>query len=150
MSAVPGIAIGFLILLSGCGRSPSDQELVQRFEENRAAYDRLRNLLVDDTSVSDVGQPGVQMADSPIHVAPPTPPVSKEKYQEYMDLLKSTGGIRASRSEGLHAAICIGVYAEGWAGDTRHKNICWREGRLAKDSRFKDKLIERNWYLEKN
>jgi hypothetical protein len=128
----------------------SDEELVRRFEENRVAYDRLRDLLVNDVSLRDVGNSGVQMEDSPIHVGPPTPLISTAKYQEYMDLLKSTGGTRASRSEGLHPAICIGVAAEGWAGDTRHKNICWREGPLAKDSHFTDKLIERNWYLEKD
>ena len=128
----------------------NDDELVRRFEENRAAYDRLRDLLVDDVSVRDVGKSGVQMEDSPIHVAPPTPLISTARYQEYMDLLKSTGGTRASRSQGLHPAICVGVTAEGWAGDTRHKNICWREGSLAKDSHFTDTLIESNWYLEKD
>jgi len=150
VSAVIGIAVGVLILLCGCGRSPSDQELVRQFEENRAAYDRLRELLVGDTDLRDVGPSGVQMVDSPIHVVPPTPLVSSAKYQEYMGLLKSAGGTRASRSEGLHPGICIGVYAEGWAGDTRHKNVCWRESPLAKDGRFSDKLIERNWYLEED
>jgi hypothetical protein len=128
----------------------SDEDLVRQFEENRAAYDRLRDLLVDDVSLRNVGRSGVQMEDSPIYVAPPTALISIAKYQEYMDLLKSTGGTRASRSVGLHPAICIGVAAEGWAGDTRHKNICWRDEPLAKDSRFTDKLIERSWYLEKD
>jgi hypothetical protein len=128
----------------------SDGELVRQFEENRGAYDRLRDLLVDDVSLRDVGKSGVQMEDSPIHVAPPTPLISTAKYQEYMDLLKSTGGARASRSEGQHPTICIGVAAEGWASDTRHKNICWREGPLSKDSPFTDTLIERSWYLEKD
>jgi hypothetical protein len=128
----------------------SDEELVRHFEENRAAYDRLRDLLVDDLSVREVAKSGVRMEDSPIHVAPPTPLISTAKYQEYMDVLKSTGGTRASRSEGQHPTICIGLVAEGWASDTRHKNICWREGPLAKDSPFTDTLIERNWYLEKD
>jgi hypothetical protein len=149
-SAVPRVVAGLLILLCGCGGAPSDQELVRRFESNRAAYDRLRDLLVSDFNLRDVGPSGVQMADSPLHVLPPTALVSSRRYQEYMDLLKSTGGNRASRSEGLHPAICIGVAAEGWAGDARHKNICWREVPSAKDSHFTDKLIERNWYLEKD
>jgi hypothetical protein len=150
VSWVPGIVGGFLLLLCSCGRSPSDEELVRQFQEHRAAYDRLRDLLIDDANLRDVGTSGVQMADSPIHVAPPMPPISTAKYQEYMDLLKSTGGTRASRSEGLHPAICIGVAAEGWAGEARHRNICWREVPLVKGSHFTDKLIERNWYLEKD
>jgi hypothetical protein len=148
VSAIAGIAVGFQILLCGCGRSPSDQELVRRFGDHRAAYDRLRDLLVGDANLRDVGSSGVQMADSPIYVVPPTPMVSGTKYQEYIDLLKSAGATRTSRSEGPHPDICIGVYAAGWAGDTRHKNICWRESPLAKNSRFTEKLIERNWYLE--
>jgi hypothetical protein len=149
-SAVIGIAVGFPIILCGCGRSPSDQELVRQFEEHKAAYDRLRDLLVADANLRNVAPSGVQMADSPIYVMPPTPRVSSAKYQEYMGLLKSVGATRASRSEGPHPGICIGVSAGGWAGDTRHKNVCWRESPLAKNGRFSDKLIERYWYLEEN
>jgi hypothetical protein len=86
-----GIAVGFLLLLCGCGRTPSDQELVRRFEDHRAAYDRLRDLLVGDANLRDVGTSGVQMTNSTVHVVPPTPLASGTKYQEYMDLLKSAG-----------------------------------------------------------
>ena len=149
-SAVSAIAAGLLLLLSACGRSPSDQELVQRFEENRAVYERLRDLLLGDTNLKGVTPFGVQMADSPIYVTPPTPLISSAKFQDYMDLLKAAGGTRAGRSDGLHPVICIGVYVGGWYGDTRHKNICWRETPLAKGGPFTDKLIERNWYLEED
>jgi hypothetical protein len=150
VSAVPAIAAALLILLSGCGRSPSDQELVLRFKENRAVYERLRDLLLGDTNLKGVAPFGVQMADSPIYVTPPTPLISSTKYQDYLDLLKSVGGTRAGRSEGPHSVICIGVYVAGWYGNTSHKNICWRETPLAKGGRFADKLIERNWYLEQD
>lgn len=150
VSKIPAIAAGLLILLSGCSKPPSDEQLVRRFEDHRAVYERLRDLLLADTNLKGVAPFGVQMADSPIYVTPPTPLVSSAKFQEYMSLLKSAGGTRASRSEGLHPVICIGVYAGGWAGDIRHKNICWRETPLTKGGRFTDKLIERDWYLEED
>jgi hypothetical protein len=147
---VIGIAVGFPILLCGCAKPPSNQQLIRHFEENRAAFDRLREIAAGDINVRDVAPFGVQMVDSPIHVTPPTPLFSTAKYQEYMHLLKAAGGTRISRSEGQRPAICINVYAEGWAGDARHKDICWRESPLAKGSRFADSLIERNWYLEED
>jgi hypothetical protein len=147
--AVPGLAVSALLIFSACSGSPNDGDLIRRFEANKATYERLRDMLIADTNLKEVGPSGVEMADSPVFVTPPTPIIAGAHYQEYMDLLKLAGGIRASRSGGLHPSICIGVWANGLAADTKHKNICWLDDQSG-DGRFNRKAIESNWFLEQD
>lgn len=122
---VVGLGVGALGLLSWYAKTPSDSKFIQRYIANKGAYQRLRDLLADEPSIRDVMTSGVQMSDSSIIVVPPTPQISSAKFKEYLDLLHATGGIRVGRSGGSNPNICIAVWADGWAGDARHKNICW-------------------------
>jgi hypothetical protein len=146
---VVGLGVGTVALLS-CAKPPTDDKFIQRFITNKAAYQRLRDLLADDPSIRDVKDSGVQMSDSPIFVVPPTPQISSEKFKGYLDLLHATGGIRVGRSEGPHPNICIQVWGDGWAGSARHKIICWIDDPSANRGHFARKLIEDHWYLEQD
>ena len=90
------------------------------------------------------------MTDSPIFVVPPTPKISTARFKEYLDLLHATGGLRVGRSEGPNPDICIAVWADGWAGDARHKSVCWIADPLLSHDYFSRKLIEDRWYLEQD
>jgi hypothetical protein len=144
---VVGIGVGTLSALSSCDASASDDDVIRRFKANKATYQRLRDLLVDDASLREVGNSGVKMADSPVFVVPPTAQISTAKFDEYINLLSSAGGSRASRSEGSRPNICIGAWSVGWAGDSKHKNVCWFADASADHGRFTVKPIESNWYL---
>jgi hypothetical protein len=147
---VVGPGVGAIALLSWYAKPPTDDKFIQRFITNKGAYQRLRDLLADDPSIRDVMDSGVQMSDSPIFVVPPTAQISSAKFKEYLDLLHATGGIRVGRSEGSNPNICIAVWADGRAGDARHKNICWIDDPLPSQGHFSRKLIEGHWYLEQD
>jgi hypothetical protein len=148
--AVPLVFIGALTIPFACSRPPKDDDLIRRFEANRAAFERVRDLLISEADLRDVGPAGMRMANSLLWVLPPSSSVSTARYGEYMHLLKLIGSTRASRSEGLHPDICIGVWAAGFAGDTKHKNICWVNGPRDSHGRFTSKVIESKWYLEED
>jgi len=147
MNRISAFAISLLLGSAGCESAPSDKALLGRFEANKTSYERLRDLLAGDAALAEVGPDGVRTPDSTIVVPPPTTSVSKQQYQQYMDLLRSAGATRASRSRGANPEICVGVWSSGWAGDVRHKNICWRDSPPAAGGRFIYKSIESNWYL---
>ena len=56
---------------------------------------------------------------------PPTKDFSVARFQEYLAALKEAGGRVASRNE--TGDTDVGVWAAGFAGNTRHVNICFRE-----------------------
>jgi hypothetical protein len=147
---VVGLGAGGVALLSCFAKPPSDDAFTQRFRANKSSYQRLRDMLAIDPSIRDIMNSGVQMSGSPIFVVPPTPMVSSAQFKEYLDLLHETGGIRASRSEGSNPNICIAVWADGWAGDTRHKNICWIADPSSSHGHLRRKLIEDHWYFEQD
>jgi hypothetical protein len=132
-----------LSLLAACGTSATDAALIQHFQENKAAYEALKNLLLTDVAVVAVGQSGVQADDSPTPVTPPTPAMPAERYRQYMDLLQKAGGNRVSRSSGSELAVCIGVQAD----HNRHENVCWHEHSPGR-SAFTITAIDSGWYLE--
>jgi len=147
---VLGLGVGALVLLSWHAKPPSDDKFIQRFMASKSAYQRLRDMLAGEPGIRDVMDSGVQMSDSAIFVVPPTSQVSSTKFKEYLDLLHATGGIRVGRSEGSNPNICFAVWADGWAGDARHKNICWIGDPFTSQGHFRRKLIEDHWYLEQD
>lgn len=150
--ALIAVVLGFgaIALLSWFPRPSSDDKFIQRFTTNKGAYLRLRDALTSEPSIRGVMDSGVQMSDSPTFIVPPTPQISSVKFKEYLDLLHATGGIRVGRSEGSNPNICIVVWADGWAGDARHKNICWIGDSSLAQGHFSRKLIEDHWYFEQD
>jgi hypothetical protein len=49
----------------------------------------------------------------------------KDRYTQYLALLKQAGGMLSSRTEGEHADPSILVWGWGWGGHTKHIAICW-------------------------
>ena len=150
MNRITALAFCSLLTSSACSSAPSDASLIERFAANKATYEHLRDLLSGDATLAEVGPSGIRSIDSPIWTSPPTSSVSSQQYRLYMDLLRLAGDNRASRSNGPHPEICFGVWATGWASDTKHKNICWRSESSAAGGRFTSKHIESGWYLDKD
>jgi hypothetical protein len=127
----PTIAILiFVLVLGGCvywftPRPPSEAKLIQNFNEHRADFENLRDMLQADTNLTRVASWGVETRN-PVFLGIPTGenfPV--ERYNQYLALLKNVGGFVASRDEGEHPDPSIVVWGWGWAGDTKHIGICW-------------------------
>jgi hypothetical protein len=92
---------------------------------------------------------------------PPERDFPLNRYNEYLVLLKEAGGVGAFRARGdPPESMGVLVYASGWAGDTRHVNICWLErdpvNSIASLDDFYQtpkprspvyKHIEGNWYI---
>jgi hypothetical protein len=133
-----------------CRSRQTDDQLILQFMTDEAAYRRLRDMLAADTNIREIRDSGVQMVDSPTFEIPPLPLLSAGKFNEYRELLRATGGIRAGRSEGPHPNICVQLQGGGWAGDAKHKDICWIEDASGRTDRFTRKLIEDHWYLEQD
>jgi hypothetical protein len=71
-------------------------------------------------------QTGGVETSQPFFLGYPSPDVFPvERYKQYLALLKQTGGMLASRSDGEPSEPNIVLWAWGWAGDTKHIGICW-------------------------
>ena len=154
-------------LLREFNAPPSDEVLTKNFQDRRLAYERLRDLLLADGTVLDVADWGVRTAGSPLAFKPPVAALSMERYHQYLALLKETGGERVGRSESGLAEACVAVWANGFAGDTRHESVCWLPqppldlvatlAEIEKQSASAGgkrtvvfKHMESNWYLERD
>src|SRR5438034_10686211 len=67
---------------------PKDSELIQNFHANRAAYERLRDMLRADGQVIMVGSYGVATTNRGNTVSPEAANFPVERYDKYLVLLK--------------------------------------------------------------
>jgi hypothetical protein len=154
----------FLAIVFPSNNPPREEKLIENFHANRAAYERLRGMLLEDEELLRVASWGVETKKSRFPRIPPEGDFPANRYNEYLALFKQTGSKLAFRDEGDHPMVCIGVWAGGWAGDTRHVDICWTDHKPAdqvtslddyhKNSRRNGhprfgvfRPIEGNWYL---
>jgi len=115
----------FLAIVFPSNKPPREEKLVENFYAHRAAYERLRDMLQADDQLLRVASWGVETTKSGINV-PPQGDFPIGRYNEYLALLRETGGIGAFRGRGAHPeSVSIGVWASGWAANTRHVHICW-------------------------
>ena len=157
-----------LVAISGCvffflpNNPPKENKVIENFNAHRAAYERLRDMLLADKEVLRVASWGVETTTSVGGSSiPPAGDFPVARYNQYLALLKETGGIGAFRGRGEHPeSISIGVWASGFAGDTRHVAICWREHeppnqvasledfyKTPKPRRPVFRHVDGNWYL---
>jgi hypothetical protein len=123
-----GILAGLLLYLRSGSRPPAEEKLVENFYAHRLAYDHLRDMLLADQQLVRVAKWGLETTKSVVPQEPPDGDFPVGRYQEYLALLQEAGALGASRSEGVHPeTICVLVWASGWAGDTRHLQICWAD-----------------------
>ena len=125
ISVVAFIASLFIIVPVS-SRPPKESKIIRDFCAHRAAYEQLRTMLSDDKGVGIVADFGIENTDSPISKIPPDGGMAVERYQKYLALLKEIGASRVARGpEPLE--VGFGVWASGFAGDTRHVEVCWLE-----------------------
>jgi hypothetical protein len=160
LTLVAGLAAAFLYVGSS-SKPPKESTLIKNFHEHRDAYERLRDMLLADEQVLRVASWGVETTKSIGSHIPSEGDFPVGRYNEYLELLKQTGGLGASRGRGSHPeSVGVLVWASGWAGDTRHVEICWLDHEPANvvpslDDYYKTpkprhpvfRHIDGNWYL---
>jgi hypothetical protein len=141
---------------------PKEAKLIHNFYAHRAAFERLRDMLLADGQVIRLAGWGVATTNSVVPRVPPEGNFPLDRYKEYMALLKQVGGFAATRGEGQHPDPSIVVWAWGFAGNTRHAGICWMDQEPTNQvatldgypgrSRYGDRQvvfrhIDTSWYL---
>jgi hypothetical protein len=88
---------------------PKEAKLIQTFNNDRVAFEQLREMLQADPNLSRPGE-----------YSPP------EKIEKYQSLLKVIGNPSAYVSgKSTNADLDFMVWGWGFAGDTEHLCICW-------------------------
>ncbi len=110
-------------------KPPKETNLIANFHVHRAAYERLRDMLLADQNVRAVYvEFGVKTVSSGLPHEPSEVNFPVSRYNEYVTLLEQIGSDAAFRNEGTkNQLICIGAWGAGWAGDTRHIWVCWTD-----------------------
>ena len=116
---------GFLAIVFPSNKPPREKQLIENFYAHRAAYERLRDMLLEDKELLQVASWGVETKKSRFPRIPPDGDFPANRYNEYLAQFKQTGSKLALRDEGDYPMVCISAWAGGWAGDTRHVDICW-------------------------
>lgn len=115
------------VLLFSRSKPPRDRKLIENFYAHGATYERLRDMAQADKDMVRLASWGVETTQSPVARIPPDGEFPVSRYKEYLALLKEVGGTSVERGGGANPTIGIGVWIKGWAGDTRHVEICWVE-----------------------
>ena len=116
-------------------------------------------MLIEDRDLRRVAGWGVQTIKT--MGKPPAGDFPVNRYNEYLSQMKEAGALGAHRDdEDPPADVCIWMYASGWAGDTRHLDVCWENQTpvnqvTSLDDFYKTpkprkpvfRHIESNWYL---
>ncbi len=150
---------GAVLTLRYLDRPPQEKHLIQDFHTHVADYEKLRDMLQQDKNLVRVATWGIETKNSAVPHVPSGKDLSVERYDDYLVLLKKTGGIWASRGAN-DANVCIAVWAWGFAGNTRHVNVCWLDyppvnqvasldGYYQDPNRKHDAFehVESSWYL---
>lgn len=163
--AVAVITAGAVLFALGlwlhfASQPPNQAATIDNFYRHRAEYDELRGMLLADSDLVRVADWGVQTSDSGAQQVPPQGKVPPDRFQKYLSLLRQIGAKGAFRTHGTRPEIGVQVWASGWAGDTRHVNVCWREDEPTNQVASLDEFyrtpeprksvyrhIEGNWYV---
>jgi hypothetical protein len=83
-------------------------------------------MLTEDRDLVRVADWGVETTKTVGTSKPPAGGFPANRYNEYLSLLKEVGAAGAFRGRGNPPeSVGMLVYASGFAGDTRHMNLCW-------------------------
>jgi hypothetical protein len=155
------ILAGLLLYLRSGSRPPAEEKLIKNFYAHRAAYERLRDMLLADQQLVRIAKWGVETTKSVVPQKPPAGDFPAGRYHEYLALFQETGSLGASRAEGVRPeSVGVWLWSSGWAGEAMHAEIVWSEREPANQvdslSNF-DKApkprhpvfrkIEGHWYL---
>ena len=81
-------------------------------------------MLQEDQKLTDIAEWGIKTEDSSLDGVPPEGGFPEARFQQYLKLLKATHANRAGQSRGPRPEIFFGMWVSGFAGDTRHVNVC--------------------------
>jgi hypothetical protein len=164
------LAIAFLFIVVAFGgcvyyfapRPPKEAKLIQNFNECRADFEQLRDMLKADTNLTRVASWGIETR-KPFFLGKPSEQIFPiDRYNKYLALLKQTGGFVATRNDGEHSDPNIVIWGWGWAGDTKHISVCWLDEQPTNQITTLDgykgrsvypntvvvyRHIDQNWYL---
>ena len=161
-----GIAFLLAVAVLGClllygyfsTQPPGEKKLIANFQAHRAAFEHLRDMLRADKQFVRIARWGVETTSSPLAKKPEEVGFPVGRHHEYLGLFREVGAISASPGPGNDAEVL--VWASGWAGDTRHQYICWKETepsplvdsldqfyQTRKPRNPVYKRIDGNWYL---
>jgi hypothetical protein len=162
------VFIFLVVVMGGCvfcfaPRPPKEAKLIQNFNEHRAAFEQLRDMLQADEHLRRVASWGVETTKPFFLGYPSERNFPTDRFNQYLAMLKQVNGKMAGRDEGEHPNPWIVVWAWGWAGDIKHIGICWMDqaptnqittldsyrGR-GPDRQAAYKRIDENWYLLKD
>jgi hypothetical protein len=152
---------GFLAIVFPSSKPPREKKLIENFYVHRAAFERLRDMLLADEDGLAVASWGVETKNSAPHRVEPGGDFPINRYNEYLALLKQTGGNRAFRFKQKDLELIgISVWATGWGADTRHIDIYWTDRQPTNQVASLDdyyqtlkprhpvfRHIDGNWYL---
>lgn len=166
---------GFLVFLAGfvvvvCALEglvlfsmtpPKESKLIADFQAHRAAYERLREMLLADQQIEEVSKKGIKTSGSLLLQRPSDLNFPLARYQEYMTLLSVIGRDGIFKGEEKQAMrACVIAWGAGWAGDTRHSWVCWADREPTNQvaslddyyknpnrPRYASRHIDGNWYL---
>jgi hypothetical protein len=127
------VAVGLCVLVAALGivlffphQPPKEAQVVRDFEAHRATFERLRDMLIEDKDLVRVADWGVETTKAVGTSKPPAGNFPVDRYNEYLSLLKQIGATGAFRGRGNPPeTVGMLVYASGFAGGTRHMNVCW-------------------------
>ena len=122
LSIVGALAV-IVVGMRFTGNPPSEAKLIANFNNHRATYERLRDMLITDDQLLRVADWGIETESG--FEKPRQGKFPAARYDEYLTLLKEVDAKGASRGHGKTGVPCVLVWASGFAGDTRHRSICW-------------------------
>lgn len=138
---------------------PKEAMVIRNFNEHRAAFEKLRDMLLPDTNLSRVAVWGIDR-NKPFFLGYPTEQdFPLDRFHKYLVLIKEAGGGVAVRGEGPHAYAGIIVWGWGFAGNTHHIGVCWLDEtptnlistmdgyRSHSEDSVAYRHIESNWYI---
>jgi len=139
---------------------PKEANLIQNFNEHRAAFEQLREMLQTDANLREVASWGIETRKPFFHGYPSKEDFPTDRFNKYLVLLKEVGGSDAWRNEGKHPDPTILIWGSGLLVDLKHIEICWLdepptnqvpslEGYLAYSTNSVGvyKHIDHNWYF---
>ena len=148
-----------LLIARLSSRPPGEAKIIANFNDHRPTYEQLRDMLVADENLRVVAEWGVETRNSG-PVKPPQGNLSITRYNQYLLLLKDIDAKGASRSLEHNPRVCVWVWASGFGGDTRHREVCWLEKkpenqvatldefyRMPKPRKPTYRHIDGNWYI---
>ena len=109
----------FLAIVFPTNKPSEEEKLVENFYAHRAAYERLRDMLLDDKELLRIADWSIETKKSRVPHIPTAGDFPANRYNEYVALFKQAGSKLALRDEDDHPMVCTAVWAGGWAGDTQ-------------------------------